>query len=160
MMRAMVLRSLAPLEERPNPLEFVEVPDQSAAQGEVLVRVSACGVSHTELDEIEGRASPAYLPIIPGHQVVGRIVDLGSGVSNRRLGERVGVGWVHSSTGAENENLVTEFRATGRHADGGYAELMRVPEDYCYPIPDVFSDLEAAPLLCAGADRRCCSRTT
>jgi propanol-preferring alcohol dehydrogenase len=91
------------------------------------------------------------LPIILGHEVVGRVAGLGSGATKFREGDRVGVGWIHSSSGDAHENINPEFRATGRDADGGYAEFMTVPEDYAYPIPDVFSDEHAAPLLCAGA---------
>ena len=89
--------------------------------------------------------------MVPGHEVVGRVVARAEGADRYRLGERVGVGWIHRSSGACDENLAAEFRATGRDVDGGYAEFMTVPQDYAYPIPAVFSDTEAAPLLCAGA---------
>jgi propanol-preferring alcohol dehydrogenase len=107
-------------------------------------------VCHTELDEIEGRTAPPRLPIVPGHEVVGRVDALGEHVTRFAVGDRVGVGWIHSSTGAVDENLSASFRATGRDVNGGYAEFMTVPQDYAYPIPEVFSDAEAAPLLCAG----------
>jgi propanol-preferring alcohol dehydrogenase len=110
-----------------------------------------CGVCHTELDEIEGRTPPPVLPVVPGHEAVGRVAALGEGVSRHRVGDRVGVGWIHHSSGAIDENLDPAFRATGRDANGGYAEYLTVPAEYAYPIPDVFSDEEAAPLLCAGA---------
>ena len=121
------------------------------ADGEIRIAVSACGVCHTELDEIEGRSAPPRLPVIPGHEVVGRVDSIGRHVTRFRPGDRVGVGWIHSSDGSEEENLSAAFRATGRDVNGGYAEFMTVGEDYAYRIPDVFSDEEAAPLLCAGA---------
>lgn len=88
---------------------------------------------------------------MPGHEVVARVERCGRGVTKLTEGQRVGVGWIHSSSGDEFENLSPEFRATGRDVNGGYAEFMTVPENYAYPIPDVYSDVEAAPLLCAGA---------
>jgi propanol-preferring alcohol dehydrogenase len=150
-MKAMVLKRVAPLSEVEAPLESVERPIAEPRPNELLVRVSACGVCHTELDEIEGRMPPPTLPIVLGHQVVGRVARIGRQVTRHRLGDRVGVGWIHSSSGANDENLSEAFRATGRDVDGGYAEFMVVSEDYAYPIPDVFSDAQAAPLLCAGA---------
>ena len=122
-----------------------------------MIRVSRCGVCHTELDEIEGRTPPPKLPVVLGHQVVGRVEALGPGASLHKVGDRVGVAWIFSSCGqckyckAGDENLCPEFRATGRDANGGYAELMTVPERFAYKIPDVFTDSEAAPHLCAGA---------
>jgi propanol-preferring alcohol dehydrogenase len=118
--------------------------------GEVRLRVAACGVCHTELDQVEGRILPPRLPIVPGHQVVGHVDAIGEGADRHRLGDRLGVGWIYHSTGGTNENIADEFRATGLDADGGYAEYMVVPEAYAYPVPDVFSDTDAAPLLCAG----------
>lgn len=150
-MRAMLLRRLVRLREEPSPLELVVLSIPEPSSGEVLVKVSACGVCHTELDEIEGRTAPATLPVIPGHEVIGYVERVGADVTKRREGERVGVGWIHSSSGGVDENLSPEFRATGRDVNGGYAEYMTVPEDYCYPIPRCFSDAQAAPLLCAGA---------
>ena len=150
-MKAMVLPRIVSLDDVDEPLQLVDLPQPLPARGEVLVEVSACGVCHTELDEIEGRAAPPRLPVVLGHEVVGRVAELGPGVTKLRVGERVGVGWIHSSTGGEDENLSPEFRATGRDADGGYAEYMTVGEDYAFPLPEVFSDEHAAPLLCAGA---------
>lgn len=150
-MKAMQLPRLVDLHECDSPLSYVDVPTPQPRAGEVLIRVSACGVCHTELDEIEGRTAPPHLPVIPGHEVIGRIENLGKGVTRHRLGDRVGVGWIHHSNGSDEENLSPDFQATGRDVNGGYAEFMTVPEDYAYPIPDVFSDAEAAPLLCAGA---------
>lgn len=150
-MKAMLLRRIVSLDETDEPLELVDLPTPEPNPGELLIRVSACGVCHTELDEIEGRAAPSRLPIIPGHEIVGRIEAMGQGVTRRQVGDRVGVGWIHDSTGAPGENLSHEFRATGRDANGGYAEYMTVPATYAYPIPDAFTDEQAAPLLCAGA---------
>ena len=112
--------------------------------------MSACGVCHTELDEIEGRTAPPRLPVVPGHEVVGRVDKLGAGATRFAVGDRIGIGWIHSSSGSADENLSPLFRATGRDVDGGYAEFMTAPETYAYPVPAVFSDAEAAPLLCAG----------
>jgi propanol-preferring alcohol dehydrogenase len=150
-MRAMLRRWTASLAENPKPLALVDVDEPAAGGGEILIRVSACGVCHTELDEIEGRTPPPVLPVIPGHEVIGRVAALGEGASRFAPGERVGVGWIHCSDGSESENLSDSFRATGRDVDGGYAEYMTVPEDYAFPVPEVFEDAEAAPLMCAGA---------
>ena len=150
-MKAMVLRKIVSLEEVEAPLELVELPVPDPGPGEVLVRVSACGVCHTELDEIEGRTAPECLPVVPGHEVVGQVVRLGGSVTKLEVGDRVGIGWIHSSSGRSDENLSPEFTATGRDVNGGYAEYMTVPQDYACPVPDVFSDEQAAPLLCAGA---------
>lgn len=150
-MRAMVLPRLVSLRECDAPLELVDLPTPQPAQGEIRIRIAACGVCHTELDEIEGRTAPPSLPVVPGHEVVGYVDELGTGVTTRKLGDRVGVGWIHSSSGDVNENLSSKFRATGRDVNGGYAEYMTVPETYAFPIPKCFSDAEAAPLLCAGA---------
>lgn len=149
-MRAMLLRSTGPIVDREDPLTLTEIPRPVPLDGEILIEVSVCGVCHTELDEIEGRTPPPVLPVVPGHEVIGRVVE--RGVSSRRfaLHDRVGVGWIHSSDGSDTENLSDAFRATGRDANGGYAEFMAIPETYAYPIPDEFSDVEAAPLLCAG----------
>ena len=153
----MLLKNLMKLNEMSAPLELSDLPYPTIGMGEVLIKVSACGVCHTELDEIEGRTPPPRLPIIPGHQVIGRIVEIGEHVSGKKIGDRVGVGWIYSSCGKcefclkGNENLCSEFRATGRDAHGGYAEYMAVPAPFCYPIPDLISDIEAAPLMCAGA---------
>lgn len=150
-MRAMLLTRIVSLDETDAPLEQADVPNPQPRAGEVQIRVTACGVCHTELDEIEGRMPPPKLPVIPGHEIVGYVSALGPGATKYRAGDRVGVGWIHSSTGKIDENLSPQFRATGRDVNGGYAEFMTVPQDYAYPIPEQFSDTEAAPLLCAGA---------
>lgn len=150
-MRAMILRQIVSLDESDAPLELVDLPEPEPGAGEVRIKVAACGVCHTELDEIEGRTAPPRLPVVPGHEVVGHVDQLGDGVTKHKESDRVGVGWIHSSDGSAEENVSPAFRATGRDANGGYAEWMTVPEEYAYPIPDVFTDAEAAPLLCAGA---------
>jgi len=153
-MKAQVLRDVSPIESRP--LEPAEMPVPQPSRAEVLVRVSACGVCHTELDEIEGRLPPK-LPIVLGHEVIGRVEDLGPGATRFSPGDRVGVAWIYSACGqcrfclSGNENLCPDFQGTGCHANGGYAECMVVPEDFAYPIPERFTDAQAAPLLCAGA---------
>ena len=156
-MQAMILSKLGTLEENPEPLILAELPVPEPGAGEIRLRVAACGVCHTELDEIEGRTPPPRLPVILGHQAVGRVDALGAGVAGVREGDRVGVPWIFSACGQckfcheGNENLCPWFQATGRDADGGYAEWMTVPAAFAHPIPDVFSDVQAAPLLCAGA---------
>lgn len=156
-MKAMVLSKLASLEDRQDPLELMELPDPSPGPEEILVKVSACGVCHTELDEIEGRTPPAYLPIVLGHQVVGRVEAIGSRISIFKTGDRVGIAWIYSACGTcefcltNNENLCEDFKATGRDVNGGYAQYMTVPEGFAYRIPESFDDAEAAPMLCAGA---------
>lgn len=156
-MKALVLTGIANLAENPVPLVTVEMPVPSPGSGEVLIEVSACGVCHTEIDEIEGRAPPPAFPIVLGHQVVGRVKALGPGAGRFRRGDRIGVGWIHWACGlcdaclSGNENLCERFRATGRDINGGYAEFMTAPEAFAHPIPEIFSDAEAAPLLCAGA---------
>jgi propanol-preferring alcohol dehydrogenase len=156
-LKAMLLRQVWDLRTQPTPLELVELPIPEPGEGEVLLRISACGVCHTELDEIEGRTPPPRYPIIPGHQVVGRVEKAGRGSRRFEPGERVGVAWIYSACGkcqyclAGEENLCAQFRATGRDAHGGYANYMTAPEIFTYPIPPIYSDPEAAPLLCAGA---------
>ncbi len=150
-MIAMVLDRLGAMEDFPEPLRLTEIPRPIPKADEILIRVSMCGVCHTELDEIEGRTPPKFFPIVPGHQIVGNVVASGSAVSRFVVGERVGVGWIYASTGANDENLATDFCATGRDVNGGYAEYLAVREDYAYAIPAVWDDAEAAPLLCAGA---------
>lgn len=156
-MKAMILERIVNLAEDSEPLRLVDLPVPRPNNGETLIRVAACGVCHTELDEIEGRTPPPRLPVIPGHQVVGRVVENGPGARRFPVGARVGVAWIFSACGAcdhcrrGRENLCAGFRATGRDADGGYAEYMTVSEAFAHTIPEVFSDAQAAPLLCAGS---------
>lgn len=153
-MKAMILERITAVDERP--LHLVDLPDPEPGAGEIRVRVSACGVCRTDLHVIEGDLPQHTLPIVPGHQVVGRVDALGSGVSGFAPGDRVGVAWLRGTCGSCEyclrgaENLCPDSRYTGYHANGGYAELAVVPEGFAYPIPDGFDDLQAAPLLCAG----------
>jgi propanol-preferring alcohol dehydrogenase len=156
-MRAMRIHRTGLMDGARPPLveEVIDTPTPGA--GEVLLRVHACGVCHTEIDEIEGRTPPPRLPMTPGHQVVGLAVREGPGCRRNLLGQRIGVAWIHSACGAcewcrqGRENLCPEFRACGRDAPGGYADYMVVPEAFAYPLPGSIGDLEATPLLCAGA---------
>ena len=150
-MKAMLLERVSSVVDNDEPLRAAEVPKPEPAPHEILVAVSACGVCHTELDEIEGRTPPPAFPVIPGHEIVGYVEAIGDKVTQFVIGDRVGVGWIHDSDGSDEENLNQRFRATGRDANGGYAEYMVVGERYAYPIPSRFSDEQAAPLLCAGA---------
>jgi propanol-preferring alcohol dehydrogenase len=156
-MKALLLPQIVNLADNTQPLQLADLPDPVPRENEILIRVSACGICHTELDEIEGRTPPLQLPMVLGHQIVGRVVETGEFVTRFHSGERVGVAWIHSTCGqcaycrSGRENLCEEFRATGRDAPGGYAEYLTVAEDFAYRLPDAFSDVEAAPLLCAGA---------
>lgn len=156
-MKAMTLKKLVDMKQEQNPLALVDCPVPEPGPGELRIKVSVCGVCHTELDEIEGRTPPRQLPVIPGHQVVGRIDKVGPHVDDRLLGKRVGVAWLYSACGhckwcrTQRENLCPDFCATGRDVDGGYAEYMLASSAFVHPIPEVFTDAEAAPLLCAGA---------
>ncbi len=153
-MKAMVLDHVSPIEKQP--LKLMELPVPVPGPREILVKVSGCGVCHTELDEIEGRLK-ADLPVVLGHEIVGRVEQLGPEAKRFHIGDRVGIAWIHSACGKcrfcleGNENLCLQFRGTGCQANGGYAEFTVVGEDFAYPIPERFSDAEAAPLLCAGA---------
>ena len=153
-MKAIILPRTAPIEEKP--LQEVDLPAPAPKDREVLVEVSVCGICHTDLDEVEGRLQPSRLPIILGHQVVGTVVEQGKAVTRHRVGDRVGVTWLYSNCGqcrfcrAGRENLCEFARWTGKDANGGYAEYMVVGEAWAYPIPSGFSDVQAAPLLCAG----------
>ena len=156
-MRAIRMHRLAPLAERHPPLQLEQIETPTPGASELLIRVHACGVCHTEIDEIEGRTPPPRLPMTPGHQVVGTVVREGPGCRRQLLNRRVGVAWIHSACGAcawcleGRENLCPDFRACGRDAPGGYADYMVVGEDFAHPIPQSIGDLEATPLLCAGA---------
>ena len=156
-MKAMVLKKITNLDKNSTPLEIMDLPDPVPEEKEILIKVSACGVCHTELDEIEGRTAPTKFPIVLGHQVVGTVAKNGTGASRFNIGDRIGVAWIFSACGKckfcreGNENLCRDFKATGRDANGGYAEYMTISEDFACPVPSVFSDMDAAPLLCAGA---------
>jgi len=153
-MKACLLRQPAPVQT--NPLELADVAKPMPAAGEVLVRVKACGVCRTDLHVVEGELPPRKSPLIPGHQVVGMIEAMGEGARRFRIGDRVGIAWLHQTDGvcdycrAGKENLCEHATFTGWMVDGGYAEYAVAPEAFVYAIPQSFSDLEAAPLLCAG----------
>lgn len=153
-MKAMLLKAPAPVNEKS--VEPAEVPEPKPGPGEVLLRIGACGVCHTDLHTVEGELSPPKLPVIPGHQVVARVEELGEGVRRFKAGDRVGVAWLNRTCGTceycrrDLENLCGSAKFTGYHVDGGYAEYAVVSEDFAYPIPTGFGDAEAAPLLCAG----------
>jgi propanol-preferring alcohol dehydrogenase len=156
-MRAMVLKEPCPIEAGGKQfLDPAVLPIPAPAPDHLLIRVSVCGICHTEIDEIEGRLVPPKVPIVPGHEIVGRVHAIGSQVRRYKPGDRVGISWIHSSCGRcsfcarGDENLCDDFRATGLHAHGGYAEYTVVPQDFAYPIPQGFTDSQAAPLLCAG----------
>ena len=152
-MKAMLLNKCC---ESANPLQEGEKDIPCIKSDEILIKVSACRVCHTELDEIEGRLKPPKLPIILGHEIVGVVAKRGEKALKHDLNSRVGIAWINKSCGnckfckEGNENLCNEFKATGYDSDGGYAEYTKIHEDYAYPIPNEYSDVEAAPLLCAG----------
>ena len=153
-MKALVLREPRPVEE--NPLTSVDLPAPEPAPGQVRLQVQACGVCHTDLHLVEGEIALPRLPIVPGHQIIGRVDALGAGVTRFALGDRVGVPWLYSACGQcdycrrGRENLCDEARFTGQHADGGFAQYMVVPAHFAYAVPAGFPDEQAAPLLCAG----------
>lgn len=153
-MKAMVLEKILPVKERP--LKLADLPMPTPGSKQILVKVSACGVCHTELDEIEGRLSPTKFPIVLGHEIIGRVKRLGQGAKWFKEGNRVGIAWINWACGKcsfclkGEENLCDKAKWTGKDVDGGYAQYTVVSEDFAYPIPERFTDLEAAPLLCAG----------
>ncbi|HEV3470642.1 MAG TPA: zinc-dependent alcohol dehydrogenase family protein [Pyrinomonadaceae bacterium] len=153
-MKACILDAPAPVDARP--LRFAEVPAPAPREDELLVRVSACGVCRTDLHVVEGELPPRLSPVIPGHQIVGRVAATGAGVENFTVGERVGVAWLNRTCGAcrfcraGRENLCEAARFTGWTAQGGFAEYAVAPAAFAYRLPEGFTDLKAAPLLCAG----------
>ena len=153
-MKAIVLDRHSPIEEEP--LKPAELPVPKPDDNQVLVKISVCGACHTDLDEVEGRLRPEKLPVVLGHQVVGKVVEKGKAVTKLQIGERVGITWLYSSCGEcyfcrnGNENLCALAKWTGKDANGGYAEFIVIGEDFAYLIPERFSDSRAAPLLCAG----------
>jgi propanol-preferring alcohol dehydrogenase len=156
-MKAMQLSAIQQIGEDSRPLVPLDCAVPEPAHGQVLLQVLACGVCHTELDEIEGRTPPPDLPIIPGHQVVAEVVACGPGARELAVGQRVGVGWIGGACGHcelcldGQENLCPDFVATGRDIHGGYAEYMAIDEGFAHPLPDTLGTLQAAPMLCAGA---------
>jgi len=153
-MKAMVLEKISQIEDKP--LKLLELPLPVPKVKQVLVKVSICGICHTELDEIEGRLPPSKFPIVLGHEVIGKVEGLGPEVTKFKRGDRLGISWINWACGKcsfclnNQENLCNEAKWTGKDVDGGYAQYTVVSEDFAYHIPDSFSDSEAAPLLCAG----------
>ncbi len=153
-MKAWRLFEPAPIEAKP--LVWQDVPDPQPGPGQVRIAVSVCGVCHTDLHTVEGDIHPPHLPVTPGHQVVGVVDAVGSDVDAAWLGRRVGLPWLYDACGGcefcrrGEENLCPQARFTGFHVDGGYAEYMLARADYVLPLPNDLSDLETAPLLCAG----------
>src|SRR5215470_1277409 len=153
-MKACLLRSIAPIET--NPLELAEVERPQPTADQVSIKVSVCGVCRTDLHVIEGELPERHLPIIPGHQVVGRVERLGANVTHLKINDRVGIPWLHQTCGQceycrdGKENLCERATFTGYVVNGGYAEYAVAPADFVYAIPDTFGDMQAAPLLCAG----------
>lgn len=153
-MKAMILSRTGPVDA--GPLQILDVPIPQPGPGQVLVKLKVCGICRTDLHVIEGELERPKLPLIPGHQAVGVISRVGSGVTERTVGERVGIAWLQGTCGqcdfcrSGRENLCVAARFTGYQVDGGYAEYAVVPAPFAYPIPAVFTDEEAAPLLCAG----------
>ncbi len=153
-MRALVLENAAPIEQ--GPLRETDLPISQPGPNQVRVKITACGLCHTDLHTVEGDLPPHKRPVVPGHQIVGRVDAAGKAVRNLREGDRIGIPWLHSTDGtceycrAGLENLCPNARFTGYDVDGGYAEYTVAPADFCYPIPEAFTDESAAPLLCAG----------
>ena len=153
-MNAMVLSRTA--EVSASPLQLREVPVPQPGPGQVLVRLTVCGICRTDLHVVEGELERPKLPLIAGHQAVGVISHAGPGVTEKAVGERVGIAWLQGTCGrcefcqSGRENLCPGARFTGYQVDGGYAEYTVVPAAFAYPIPSIFADEEAAPLLCAG----------
>ena len=153
-MKAWVLTQPAPVET--NPLELSDVPVPEPGPDEVLVRVNACGLCRTDLHVVEGELPPKKPGVVPGHQIVGVIEQAGAVATKYPVGTRVGIPWLHKTCGrcafcmSGRENLCDSPDFTGYSVDGGYAQYAAALEDFVYPIPDGFGDLEAAPLLCAG----------
>ena len=149
-MRAMVFYGAG------QPLQLTELAIPSPAPNQVLLRVTACGICRTDLHVIDADLPNPVLPLVPGHQIVGEIAALGAGVSGLSLGQRIGVPWLGGSCGHcwfcehDRENLCDEARYTGYQINGGFAEYTVADARYCFPIPQGYSDLQAAPLLCAG----------
>lgn len=138
------------------PLRLVELPKPEAGPGEIVVKVLACGVCRTDLHVVDGELPDPKLPLVPGHEIVGLVDEIGAGVTGLAPGQRVGIPWLGGTCGAcpwcrdGRENLCDAPVFTGYRADGGYAEYARARAEFCFPLPGRYSDLEAAPLLCAG----------
>lgn len=153
-MKAMQLHATAPIHS--GPLRFDDVPVPEPGAGQVRLKVRCCAICRTDLHVIEGDLPRQTRPIVPGHQVIGIVDQLGPGCGRLAIGQRIGVAWLRQTCGecrfcwAGRENLCASSRFTGYHENGGYAEYAVVHEDFAYEIPAAFSDVDAAPLLCAG----------
>ncbi|OGL42381.1 MAG: alcohol dehydrogenase [Candidatus Schekmanbacteria bacterium GWA2_38_11] len=153
-MKAMILNACGPIEQ--NPLRKSEAPKPEPGPFKILIRISACGICHTDLHVIEGELPQKKLPVIPGHQIVGVVEEAGQKVTRFKKGDRVGIPWLNSACGecsfckSGKENLCDDIRFTGYHVNGGYAQYAAANENFAYHIPQKFSDIKAAPLLCAG----------
>lgn len=153
-MRAMVLTDSSDIHS--SPLRMTDHPEPVPGPGEVRVRVRCCAICRTDLHVVEEDLPRAKRPIVPGHQIVGAVESLGPQCRRLRVGQRVGIAWLRHTCGvcdfcvAGRENLCESARFTGYHADGGFADLTVVPEDFAYELPDALEDIQAAPLLCAG----------
>ena len=156
-MRAWVIEGVRNLEKEKEPLKLKEFDISEPGDKEILIKVFACGVCHTEIDEIEGRAKPSFFPVIPGHQIAGEVIKVGKKVKKFKPGDRAGAGWIFSACGKCEfckkglENLCPDFKATGKDAHGGYAEYFKISEDFAFHLPSSLSYEETAPLFCAGA---------
>jgi len=152
--KAWRLTGPGPVEARP--LELLDLPDPRLGPDDIMLDVRCCGLCRTDIHVVEGEIPLPVQPIVPGHQIVGRVVDRGARAERFAIGARVGVAWLHRACGRcrdctrGHENLCREARFTGYHAPGGFAERVAVPEGFAYALPDAFDDLHAAPLLCAG----------
>src|SRR5215470_10634192 len=153
-MKAQILKSSAPVET--HPLAYTDMPVPEPGDDEILVKVNACGVCRTDLHVVEGELPPKLPSVIPGHQVVGTVAKTGKDAASQRIGERVGVAWLHRTDGScefcrrGQENLCEHAQFTGYSVNGGYAEYITAPATFVYSIPEGFGDIHAAPLLCAG----------
>ena len=149
-MRAMVLKQPG------MPLEMQELPIPKPAKGQVLLKVSACGICRTDLHVLDGELTQPSLPLVPGHQIVGTVEAIGDNIDNLELGQRLGVPWLGGSCGHcwycdhQRENLCDDARYTGYQINGGFAEYTVADSAYCFALPENYDDLQAAPLLCAG----------
>ncbi len=156
-MKAWVIERTTEISKESEPLKLIELSNPIPEADEIIIKVHACGVCHTEIDEIEGRALPSFFPIVPGHQVAGEVIEVGKEVKKFKVGDRAGAGWIFSACGSCElckkglENLCSDFKATGKDAHGGYAEYFKIKANFAFHLPAGFSYEETAPLFCAGA---------
>ncbi len=155
-MKAMQLQQPASLDDQAQPLHYTEVETPTPGPGQVRLKIRACGVCHTDLHIVEGDLDLPHLPTIPGHEIIGTVDAVGQNVTQHQVGDRLGIPWLYDTCGhchycqQNQENLCENIRFTGLHVDGGFAEYIVIGQQYAYPIPEVFDDVEAAPLMCAG----------